>query len=235
MEQLQLLWKYQQIHMNVQQIESKLKASPARKKLVTAHNYLMDVQKLMKKMESDAVDLRKAHTAITRRSNALAEQLGEVMDIIQSLDDTATLSQVDNLRKELGQIQNNLSFAEREMQRVSDHLGRIDTNLSKIATNVPRAKHDHTRLKELYDAEVAAVAEQTKPHKDEMAELERTIEKRLIDRYRAIRKVHHNPVAPMRGGRCTGCNMDLPSTAQKRVETQGYIECENCGRLIFLE
>ena len=43
-----------------------------------------------------------------------------------------------------------------------------------------------------------------------------------------------NPIVPLSGNRCNGCNMEIPSASAKRIREDGVIlECENCGRLLY--
>ena len=44
------------------------------------------------------------------------------------------------------------------------------------------------------------------------------------------------PLAEVKEGKCSGCNMALPSlTIRKLVNEDMILECENCGRMLYAD
>ena len=70
-----------------------------------------------------------------------------------------------------------------------------------------------------------------------MAEKEKFItDPALLAEYKKIKKNRLNPLAKVNEDRCSGCNMTIPSlTLRKIKEGEGIIECESCGRILFME
>jgi hypothetical protein len=235
-QQVQLLWEYQQIDLQVANIEKKLRASATRKKLMQARDYIVDSQNLMKKMEADAGELRISYDSIRQRNEAAVADLESLIEYIADSDKDTTMQEMERMRKEAAEIQSSLNKQERELQQIIDRLDKIESNVNKIAANVPKAKKDYTELKEVYDKEVAAISSETTPFKQKMQALEAKMNPKMLLRYGNIKKTRANPLAPVRNSRCSGCNMELPSVALKQVMESGtLLECENCGRLLFIE
>jgi predicted nucleic acid-binding Zn-ribbon protein len=48
-------------------------------------------------------------------------------------------------------------------------------------------------------------------------------------------KLHHVvPIAKIVNSKCGGCNMSLPMVMLKKIATtDGIVECENCGRILY--
>lgn len=77
-----------------------------------------------------------------------------------------------------------------------------------------------------------AGAEGTRRERDEMASV---LDSRLVKEYDVIRKAKKGlGIVPVEGGRCTGCNMQLPTTVQQRVATGRLpaVKCPSCGRFL---
>jgi predicted nucleic acid-binding Zn-ribbon protein len=235
-QQTQLLWEYQQIDLQVANVERKLRGSPTRKKLMQARDYILDAQNLMKKMEADAGEIRINYDSIKQRNDALVAELNSLMGYISDSDGNTTMQELERMRKEVAEIQTNLGKHERELQQIMDRLSRIEGNVSKIASNAPKAKRDYTELKEVYDKEAAVNSAEAAPFRKQMQALEAQINPKMLQRYQSIKKTRINPLAPVRNSRCSGCNMELPSVVLKKVVESGILmECENCGRLLFIE
>ena len=235
-QQVKLLWDYQQIDLQAANVEKKLRLSPTRKKLLQARDYIVDSQNLMKKYEAESGELRIAHDAVKQRYEYFSEELASLAEYISDSDRSTSMQEVERMRKDINEIQINLTKQEKELQRILERLGSIESNVSKLYANVPKAKKDYTELKEVYDKEVAEVAKEAEPFKKQMAELEAQIQPKMMQRYNNIKKNRTNPMAPLRNSRCSGCNMELPSVTLKRVVESGMVmECENCGRLLFIE
>jgi uncharacterized protein len=235
-QQVQLLWEYQQIDLQVANVEKKLRASETRKKLLQARDYIVDSQNLMKKMEADAGELRISYDSIKQKNDILVDDLINLSEYIEESDKDTSMQEVERMRKEAAEIQASLGKQERDLQLIIERLSKIESNVNKIAANVPKAKKDYTELKEVYDKEAAAIATETSPFKQKMQALEVKINPKMLQRYTNIKKTRMNPLAPVRNSRCSGCNMELPSVTLKQVvETGALLECENCGRLLFIE
>ena len=235
-QQTLLLWQYQQIDLQMANVEKKLRASATRKKLVQARDYIMDSQNLTKKMEADAGELRINYDSIKQRNDYLTNGLNSLVRILSNCDCNTSMQDLERMRKEASEIQNAYNKHEHELRRIVERLEKIEANVSKISINLPKAKKDYTELKQIYDREAAANAEETAPFRQQLTALEGQITPTLIQRYINIKKTRANPLAPVRNSRCTGCNMELPSVTLKQVVESGNLkECENCGRLLFIE
>lgn len=235
-QQVQLLWEYQQLDLQIAGVEKTLRGSATRRKLAQARDYIVDSQNLMKKMEADAGELRISYDSIRQRYENLSMDLDSLSGYVAESDENTSMQEMERMRKEAADIQATLNRQERELQRIIEHLGRIEANVAKITANVPRAKRDYTELKAVYDKEAAAITAQTAPIRQKMQALEGKLNPKMLQRYGSIKKTRINPLAPVRNSRCTGCNMELPSVALKQVVENGKVlECENCGRLLFIE
>jgi uncharacterized protein len=235
-QQTRLLWQYQQIDLQVANVEKILRASVTRKKLIQARDYIMDSQNLMKKMEADVGELRINYDSIKQRNDGLTNELNALVRAIASSDRNTSMQELERMRKDASEIQSVYNKHEHELKRIVERLDKMEANINKIAANLPKAKKDYTDLKQVFDREAAVISEEAAPFRQQLSALEGQLTPKLMQRYTNIKKTRANPLAPVRNSRCTGCNMELPSVTLKQVvESGNLMECENCGRLLFLE
>ena len=72
----------------------------------------------------------------------------------------------------------------------------------------------------------------------EVNEKVKGIDEKLLAKYRAIRKSKGNDikdvVVPLTmDNRCQGCFMDVPSALVNKIKTDGWVTCDECGRIIY--
>lgn len=234
MQQLELLMQYQGIEKQVMGIENELRNAPVRKKLLHARNYLVTTQNNLKKMESESAELTKTLEITRNRFQEVSKEMEEMGVHFDAADEESDSEDVADMRRQAVSIQNRLGQLERELLSILKHLGSMDQEIRKMAANIPKARQDYNELKTVYDAELAQINERTAPLKAQLQQMEGSIDPDLMRRYKSARAAGANPIVPLSGNRCNGCNMEIPSASAKRIREDGVIlECENCGRLLY--
>ena len=71
--------------------------------------------------------------------------------------------------------------------------------------------------------------------KAEREKLKGAVEPTLLHKYMALKKNKIVPTAPIQDSRCGGCHMEMPSFTVSNAVKNGYCECENCGRIVYIE
>ncbi|PYE56453.1 zinc ribbon domain-containing protein [Deinococcus yavapaiensis] len=86
------------------------------------------------------------------------------------------------------------------------------------------------------EARVGALREQARKIREERDQLASGVESRLLKEYELIRKQKRGlGLVEVQGGRCSGCNMQLPVTVQQRAATGKLpaVKCPSCGRFLY--
>ena len=235
MDFLEKLLECQRVESQINAVEDELRNSEVRKKLLHARNYIVNAQNNYKKMESDITELTAALEELSHRyeaNRARAEQEGVHYT---AADDESDLEDVQDMAREAQEINNALARNESDLQALIKRLATIDQEMKKMAANLPKARQDYNRLKAVYDKDLAAVTEKTDPLKKELAAIQADLPETLLARYAEARRHANNPLVPLDGNRCSGCHMELASAGLTKLKNQGLVECENCGRLIFIK
>ncbi len=55
-----------------------------------------------------------------------------------------------------------------------------------------------------------------------------------MEAYRQVKRNHALAVVEVVGNKCSGCNMELPAVADRRLREQELVECDNRGRILYL-
>ena len=232
MEQIEMLWQYQEADMEADALENEMKRSPTRLTLFKNRDYLMEQQNAMKHMEEeigemlDRVDIIKE--AILKQEDQLKTLQTRLSDDAPTdLDTARELSQ--DAQRLLGDI---VSY-EQEMRRIQKDAADRERQEKETRAKCVRVKAEYDRLKITYEAEKK---EQMKLLDEKRAIAQaraKGIDAGLLERYRAIKLHIVPPMAKLINDQCGGCNMSLPSVVLRNIKSGAkIIECETCGRMI---
>ncbi len=235
MDFLEKLIECQRVENEINQIENELRGSQVRKKLLHARNYIINAQNNYKKMETDVVELHAALEELTHRYEANRAKAEAESVHYAAADEESDLADVQDMEREAQEIAGSLARNEQELQALIKRLATIDQEMKKMAANLPRARQDYAKMKTIYDKELSAVMARTEPLKKELEAVQATLPETLLARYKQARQHANNPIVPLEGDRCSGCHMELASAGLTRLKNQGIVECENCGRLIYVK
>ena len=68
-----------------------------------------------------------------------------------------------------------------------------------------------------------------------MTTLEKQIDANLLSKYKHLRQDKIFPVfVPLNSNACGGCSMALPAALMNKLKENGYLECEQCRRYIYI-
>ena len=231
---LEALWEYQQLEGELEKAESELKSSSTRQQLIKVRNYLLEQQEIMKNMKTTIDQKQKRVDEITAAFAASSEMLDGDMSAIGGIDDDDYES-IAALRQRAESLQHSFVQQRRELLDVMSFSDKLEAEFRELVKKVTAAKTEYAALKADYDRDVESSEKQAKAVKKQLADMAKSIDPALLKRYNAIKLTRAMPVAKMHGDRCGGCNMELPKLMLRKIrESNGLIECENCGRMLYL-
>ena len=231
MEQLELLWEFQQADMAVDRLENEIKRSPTRQKLVKCRDYLLEQQAAFKRIEGDT-------SAMADRLDALKDAIALSRDQYNSLVSKAE-SGVDSHEHaemyiaEAKRVLGNLTAYIQETKRIRKDSGDRERLQHDIRVRYAKYKAEFEKLKAAYEAEYEEKNKQLEELKKAAKDKTAGITAEMLERYRTIKLHSVPPLARLNGSQCGGCNMSLPSAVTRSIKAGQLIECETCGRLLL--
>ena len=233
MEQIRLLWEYQQADVEVSKVENAIKRSPNRQKLVKYRDYLKSQQDVMKRIEGEV--------------NAMADRLEVLKDAVSMTEDqykalkqkmeTEPATDVESVQQFINEAKrfiNNLNAYEQEIKRIRKDAADRERLQHDVKVRAAKAKAEFDKLKVAFDAEYKEKTAELEAAKAKAAELTKPIDPAFMQRYENIKRHSMPPLAKLNGDQCTGCNMSLPSAVTRKIKAGELIECETCGRLLVI-
>ncbi len=235
MEQLDLLWKYQEFDLIMDQHDQERKNHPLRHTLLKLKDYLIEQQGNLVKLDQEANAKTQYFDRIQSEYERMLNLLKEEQNKVASGEYT-TLQQLEQLEKEGIALREKAVHKEDELKRLILELDSFVKNLGDIGHKIARAKKEYAEAKVAYDKEVEKIQQAYNKVKEQRDQYTQKIDKALINKYKNIRSNRSPVISTLLQDRCGGCNMSLASLVLQNVkEKKRIIECENCGRFLYYD
>ncbi|MGI6161701.1 MAG: zinc ribbon domain-containing protein [Christensenellales bacterium] len=234
MSKLSSLWDYQQADMELLSFESKIKNSEVRRKLGMAGAVLKEGQAALKGMEKEALDYKERISDINDEYTKLQEKFDEVMKAFEEAD-KEDISLVRSYRREAEEVQSQMTELRKELASIQAFALKTERSHKALVSKMGKARNDYVEYKDEYEKLIEESEPELKRLKGIVANTAAKVDKQQLQRYKYIRQNLMPPMAVLNSDQCMGCNMSLPSTTARRLkDNDGIIECENCGRILYM-
>ena len=234
MGQLDYLWEYQKLDLKMDELENKIKNCSARKELYKSIKYLKDQQESLIKLNENVDKKNHIYNRIYNDFQKISKNLKEEGKILNS-GNIKTFKQLDQIEKKLWDIQKKLEQKKEELTDLLKEMDSLNKNLQEVTQRLRRGKKEYDKYKKEYDLVMKDVDSEYDEIKAQRDSIEEKLDDSLLKKYNAIKGNHRLVIAEIQQDRCGGCNMVLASLVVQNVRDKaGIIECENCGRILYL-
>ena len=235
MEQYELLWKYQQVDMELDRYEKEMRGNSNRKELLKHRDFLLEQQNVLKKIETDV-------EVMSDRMEALADEIKRLSGSVAEATANFEANRPDNLedvKKQMASIQKliaTITRYESELAKMRKDSEARDRQQREVRVRAAKARAEFDRIKVIYDEEFKTASVKLDELKKKVAKEAEGIDPALIEKYKSIKRHAAMPITRLHDDRCGGCNMQLSAADKDKVRSgQPYVECENCGRIILVK
>ena len=233
--QLELLLKIQSIEMRIAGYEDEKKKLPVRKQLseiIADVNSMQDMysrtESVVAKMEQNCNELKKLYEQCLKKYDSVQKKFEAVSD------DTPT-EEIEQMLSGIASVRHSAEKKNAELAKIKQQLEKASKMATEIGKNINQRKQVYDKLKPEYDKLVAEIDEKINNEKISAKEIEKDVDEGLLKRYKSAEsKLNRPPLFELRGSSCRGCNMAISNVVKKKVASEVFVECENCGALLYI-
>lgn len=232
------LLDYQNADLEKQQIESAVKSTPNRVKLNKLAKFVKQQQATLAKLTEDLESYSAAIAKMTQQHKAILDRLDLENSEFETLkgDEECTSEEMTEFRHDIEKLQREAGNLDKDIKQTFRNLEASTEEYKKTWQQGVKAKKEYDQLKVVCQKEKDDAAVDMLAVDKKLEELEKRVNPTLMNRYRRVRQHHNMPVVEVRDGKCSGCNMSLPSLSIRRLVAEDMIlECDNCGRLLYAD
>ena len=228
---MQEIIKYQQIDSQLRKVEGELYSSANRKSAFQMQQYLKDGQARLIKLEEVAKTLNEQYQKATKLYNEFIEKLDELSKKVEADRGEKT----DELEKTISAFNQTADNLENNIAILGQKIVNANKEFESIMNNAKKAKHNLEIYKANYNKEREKLEPEINRLKEEKNKQKPKVDPKLLAKYNAKYEGKIFPVfVPETKGRCGGCRMEIPAGKLSELKAKGTIECENCGRIIYI-
>lgn len=234
---LDSLWQYHEALDAYDQLEKKVKTTPTRLKYNKLRNFLTEQQNSLSRAQKELDVKKMAVDKLAEQFTQLEHRYDLELSEFQTMqnDPECTAEEITECRKELESLTEELNTARRELYDSIAWIEKTGAESRETLTKAAKAKKEYDVLRAACEQEIEEHKAELDAAKAKAEAAAKAVPPKLLSRYTQIRKTHAMPLAKLENNQCSGCNMSLPTVVAKRVASEDQIvECENCGRILYL-
>lgn len=229
---IKALLAYQEEDAKLRDIEKILSSSDERKKAVSAKKYLEGVEENISKLDARASELSLAFEKVTQKQEKLKEQQSEIKD---SMDLVADENEIAFLIKKADELISQIKTLESNANKLFEEMQSILKEYSSIKKTTQVAQSQYKENLEKYNALKDSVKDQKESVEKALKGLQEKVDKSLMDRYLKKRSAKMYPILfELKGKTCGACGMELPMSEMNKLKNGEVVDCDNCGRMLYL-
>lgn len=226
---MQEILKYQDVDFKIKKIENDILSSECRKNAAKMQQYLKDSQTKIMQLENSSGKVVDTYKKATKLYNEFVDKLSELNKKIEG----ASLENIDGLKELVSKYYDILSKLEREIGNMSNQINSINKEFDNVMKNARTARKNLEVYKDEYNKLKASKEPEIEALKKELEQLKSKVKPELMKKYLAKKEGKQPVFVPENGGRCSGCRMEISGVKLNELAGAGYIECENCGRIVY--
>src|SRR5690554_2045882 len=156
MERLEVLWKYQELDLQIDQYIQKKKSSDSRQRLLKIKNYLIKQEKGLLNMDNNADRKLNLLSKLEKEYEGIGDRIKAQLAKLES-DEILSLEEVEEITKEGMMLNDKIRRKEDELKKLKQELNSFQNKLNDIRRKVAEAKKEYVEVKKDYDAEVKEI------------------------------------------------------------------------------
>lgn len=228
--EIQKILNYQAKDAEIFELEKELKKYKESEVLDKIKNAVRQSQNSSSSLEEEAETSLKEYNKFNKEFENAVKKLNEYSSVdIKSLSDEECKAKL----KKVNDISNLLGSLEKKILSLADKINLILTEFEKAKTQYKKARAQHLKYKEQYQKVADQIAPKIDALKQELSEMEKNLESKFLNKYKKIRQEIFPVLVPLQNNVCGRCGMELPSAQLEKLQDEGFLQCENCHRIIY--
>lgn len=224
---------YQEKDAELRKIELELYNSEDRKNGVIAKKYIEGATDNINTLDLRAAKLNAEYERTLEEQAKLKEQESEIEKAVK---DVADEQGANYLSKKIEEYSAKIKAIESKIAQIGSEIQAVIKEYSNIKNTIKSMQVQMSECGEKYKALKDSVADKKASIEKELEEIKKNVDPVLMDKYLKKRANKMYPIAfPVKNNVCGACNMELSMSVMNKLKNGEVVECDNCGRLLYLK
>jgi predicted nucleic acid-binding Zn-ribbon protein len=225
------LYKLQQVDLELQKKQQELNE---------VENQLSD-NKALVAAESEVASQKEELEDAKRKQKNSEWELEDLQEKVRQIESklyggqTKDPKELVNLEKEVKGLKSQIRTKEDTLLGLMSQVEEIEARVKTIYEELERLKREWEQRQETFGprkSEIETVLAKLRGDRNGLAQ---QIDSEAFNIYERIRLTRGQAVVKVERGRCLGCHITVPTSQWQKAKAGDLIQCNNCGRILYLE
>jgi len=227
------LLEYQEIEREKLKLISTVEDGKAKRDLDEATRVIDNAKRTLLSLESEAKNTLSLYESASKNLSELFAKVAEFENKTEAKSEDEIQSALTYLSSLATKIHGYESQLKEMQRKIDDKHKRFEE--TKI--QVVKAQKVQQALSGQYKTQSEEIQERIVTFEKELKAKEKLVDPKILERYKKKRASlsgkYQDVAVEMSSNRCGGCHFELPLSMTHKVATDGYIVCEECGKIIY--
>ncbi|MBQ3494118.1 MAG: hypothetical protein IJA69_01745 [Clostridia bacterium] len=220
---------YQKKDIELIKLQKSLDNNADKKAFEKQESLAKQLQSRSSELEKEAGDIIKE---IENLKKSYAENSNSANVITSKNLEEVDNSVLDNMSSVASNISSNLNILEKKILQQAERVNAVLGEFNDTKKKYNDAKESHKFHKAKFEEFASQINPKIEEIQKELKALEKDIDETALQKYQKRRE--KQPVfVPLLDKSCGGCQTEMPLASLEKLKTQGYLDCEYCGRIIY--
>jgi predicted nucleic acid-binding Zn-ribbon protein len=225
------LYKLQQVDLELQKKQQELNE---------VENQLSD-NKALVAAESEVASQKEQLEDAKRKQKNSEWELEDLQEKVRQIESklyggtTKDPKELVNLEKEVKGLKSQIRTKEDTLLGLMSQVEEIEARVKTTYEELERLKREWEQRQETFrprKSEIETVLAKLRGDRNGLAQ---QIDSEAFNIYERIRLTRGQAVVKVERGRCLGCHITVPTSQWQKAKAGDLIQCNNCGRILYLE
>jgi len=229
---LSVMLEYQDLDRQLMKLENSLLQSDAAREFSQCKSTVTNAQEQVVRQNRDAGEMIKQMEALIAEYDALQKELAEMESAVPEVTD---INGAEFFTRNIQKLINQLKNLSQEISKMSARIVELNQSHAATMATGKEAAKKLSAVKVKYDEERSKLMPEAQRLKSAIGEIEAKCSEKFLEVYKRLRKQKKVPaIVPLQDGRsCGGCFMELAGDAIVKLGSEAFIECPDCGRILY--
>ncbi len=182
------------------------------------------------RLNTEAGEVVNSMNSLSAQAAEVFRQLEEAKSNVEHIEDE---KEADYYSKNIEKLLAQLAQLSSDVAALSKRIVDIKTEEAKAFAQGRDAQQKGKALEPAYTAKMAEYKPEASAIQARMAKAAEGLDEE-VKRYSNLKASKiKNPIVPLYGSSCKGCFTEVDANSRNKLEQDGYVICQNCGRIIY--
>ncbi len=231
---LQKILEYQKIDMEKFKMEKEIEENKDRIAVLKLQQNIKSIESTLIKMDKDVAEYK---TFLKKLSDKISECSKKVTELVNRAEIAEKQDEFDDIMVNADKVMEIVLSYEKEADALKKKLDSLNKTYKELKNQYVENLGYHSEAKNKFNVYKKSIEPKAVELIKRLDAASKDLSGDLFEKYKRLRnnKIMPAIVKLLGDSQCGGCFMELSVDCKTKLNANKIVECENCGRLIYID